>query len=207
MAKTVGYVRVSSKDQNLDRQLLEMKSLGIEDKHIYQDKQSGKDFDRLGYQYMKRTLEPGDTLVIKSLDRLGRNQSGIKEEWQWFRDTKINVRVLDMPALNIEYTSKEMEGLYSMISNIVFEVMSWKAEEERKSIKQRQSEGIAAAKGKGKHLGRPNAVQPQNFLEVYLKWRLAKEITAVQAMHLLNLKKSTFYNLVKHHEAKNGSLA
>ena len=98
MAKIVAYVRVSSKDQNLDRQLDELKKLGIEEKYIYQDKQSGKDFERIGYQYMKKSLEKGDTLVIKELDRIGRNQEELKKEWQYFRDNEINVRVLDLTS-------------------------------------------------------------------------------------------------------------
>lgn len=154
--KTVVYIRVSTKDQNLQRQLYEMKKLGIEDKYIYEDKASGKDMDRIGYQYMKKSLQRGDTLVIKSLDRLGRNQNDIKTEWQYFKDNKINVRVLDMPALNINYSKgRAIEGLHSMISNIVFEVISWQAEEERTRIKQRQAECIESAKKQGKHLGRP----------------------------------------------------
>ena len=103
MSKTVGYIRVSSKDQCLERQIAVLQALGIEEKYIYQDKQSGKDFDRTGYQYMKKCLEPGDTLVIKELDRIGRNQEELKREWQYFRDNEINVRVLDLPALNINY--------------------------------------------------------------------------------------------------------
>ena len=103
MSKTVAYIRVSSKEQNLDRQIEELKHLGISEKYIYQDKQSGKDFECIGYQYMKKSLEKGDTLVIKELDRIGRNQIELKKEWEYFKDNEINVRVLDMPALNIDY--------------------------------------------------------------------------------------------------------
>ena len=124
MSKTVAYIRVSTKEQHLDRQLEEVKALGIEDKYIYEDKQSGKDFDRVGYQYMKKSLEPGDTVVIKELDRLGRNQQELKQEWEYFRNNEINVRVLDMPALNINYEDETIKPIARMISNIIFEVMS-----------------------------------------------------------------------------------
>ena len=120
MSKTVAYVRVSTKEQNLDRQLEELYKLGIEEKYIYQDKQSGKNFDRIGYQYMKKSLEKGDTLVIKELDRLGRNQEELKREWQYFRDNEINVRVLDMPALNINYEDENIKPIAKMINNIIF---------------------------------------------------------------------------------------
>ena len=138
MAKIVAYVRVSSKDQNLDRQLDELKKLGIEEKYIYQDKQSGKDFERIGYQYMKKSLEKGDTLIIKELDRIGRNQEELKKEWQYFRDNEINVRVLDLPALNIDYNDENIKPLVKMINNIIFEIMSWKAENERQKLEGRK---------------------------------------------------------------------
>lgn len=140
MSKTVAYIRVSSKDQNLDRQLEVLKELGIEEKYIYQDKQSGKDFERIGYQYMKKSLEKGDTLVIKELDRIGRNQEELKKEWEYFRNNDINVRVLDLPALNINYDDENIKPLTKMINNLIFEIMSWKAEDERTRIRQRQKE-------------------------------------------------------------------
>jgi DNA invertase Pin-like site-specific DNA recombinase len=206
MSKTVAYIRVSSKDQNLDRQQAEMKELGIEDKYIYEDKASGKDMDRLGYQYMKRALESGDTLVIKSLDRLGRNQEQIKQEWEWFKNNEINVRVLDMPALNIDYSNKDMQGMFKMISNIVFEVMSFMAEDERNKIKQRQAEGIAVAKAQGKHLGRPqfnlnslSKEQRKTLENEYQNWK-DKKITGVQFADMLGLKKNTFYKIMKEYE-------
>ena len=198
--KTVGYVRVSSKEQNLDRQVEEMKKIGIEEKYIYEDKQSGKDFERLGYKYMIRALECGDTLVIKSLDRLGRNQNGIKKEWQYFKDNGINVRVLDMPALNIDYSNEQHSGIFKMITNIVFELLSWTAENERDTIRQRQSEGIAVAKAKGKKFGRPKVEIEQGFNEVYEKWQ-NEEITAVKAMGILNMKRNTFYRRVQEFES------
>lgn len=146
MAKIVAYIRVSSKDQNLDRQLEELKKIGIDEKYIYQDKQSGKDFERIGYQYMKKCLERGDTLVIKELDRIGRNQEELKKEWQYFRDNEINVRVLDLPALNINYNDENLKPLVKMINNIIFEVMSWKAQNERETIRKRQAERNCSCK-------------------------------------------------------------
>ena len=205
--KTVAYVRVSSKEQNLQRQLDEMATLGIEEKYIYEDKASGKDMNRIGYQYMKKGLESGDTLVIKSLDRLGRNQNDIKAEWQYFKDNKINVRVLDMKTLNIDYSS-QTEGIQQMISNIVFEVISWQAEEERMKIKSRQREGIISAKARGKHLGRPqlNLATISNrqieTLESNYQAYKDKVITGVAFAEMLGLKKNSFYKIIKEFESK-----
>lgn len=206
MTKTISYIRVSSREQNLARQYDEMKTLGIEDKYIYEDKASGKDLERIGYQYMKRALEKGDTLVIKSLDRLGRNQEQIKQEWQFFRDNEINVRVLDMPALNIDYSKKEIKDIFKMISNIVFEVMSFMAEDERKRIKQRQKEGIESAKKAGKHLGRPqlnlqtlSKKQLDTLNSNYHKWK-TRQLTGTEFMNLLELKRNSFYKIVKEYE-------
>lgn len=196
MAKTVAYVRVSTKEQNLDRQLEELYKLGIEDKYIYQDKQSGKDFDRIGYQYMKKSLEKGDTLVIKELDRLGRNQEELKNEWQYFRDNQINVRVLEMPALNIDYTDKNIQPMLSMINNIIFEIMSWKAQNERETIRKRQAEGIRIAKENNVKFGRPKIDVPDNFFEVCKSWKQG-EITATKAIELTGMKRTNFYKQVK----------
>lgn len=196
MPKTVAYIRVSSKDQNLDRQLEELNKLGIEEKYIYQDKQSGKDFDRIGYQYMKKSLEKGDTLVIKELDRIGRNQEELKKEWQYFKDNEINVRVLDLPALNINYDDENIKPLAKMISNIIFEIMSWKAQNERETIRKRQAEGIKIAKAKKIKFGRPCVKMPDNFMEIYTMWKNG-EITATKGMELSGLKKNKFYDFIK----------
>lgn len=199
MSKTVAYIRVSSKDQNLDRQLEELNKLGIEEKYIYQDKQSGKDFDRIGYQYMKKSLEKGDTLVIKELDRIGRNQEELKKEWQYFKNNEINVRVLDLPALNINYDDENIKPLAKMISNIIFEIMSWKAQNERETIRKRQAEGIKIAKAKKIKFGRPCVKIPDNFKEIYIKWKKG-EITAIKGMELTGLKKNKFYDFIKLYE-------
>ncbi|MBR0427417.1 MAG: recombinase family protein [Clostridia bacterium] len=196
MTKTVAYIRVSSKDQNLDRQLAVLNALGIEEKYIYQDKQSGKDFERVGYMYMKKSLEPGDTLVIKELDRLGRNQMELKKEWEYFRDNEINVRVLDMPALNINYDDENIKPLVKMINNIIFEIMSWKAENERETIKKRQAEGIATAKANNVKFGRPKTKIPDNFIGICTRWRNG-EITATDAIILTGMKRTNFYKQVK----------
>ena len=196
MSKTVAYVRVSTKEQNLDRQLEELYKLGIEEKYIYQDKQSGKNFDRIGYQYMKKSLEKGDTLVIKELDRLGRNQEELKKEWQYFRDNEINVRVLDMPALNINYEDENIKPIAKMINNIIFEIMSWKAQNERETIRRRQAEGIKVAKENNVKFGRPIIDVPDNFERVCKEWK-AGNITATKAMELTGLKRTTFYKQVK----------
>lgn len=199
MSKTVAYVRVSTKEQNLDRQLEELYELGIEEKYIYQDKESGKDFDRIGYQYMKKSLEKGDTVVIKELDRLGRNQEELKREWEYFRNNEINVRVLDMPALNINYDDENIKPLAKMINNIIFEIMSWKAQNERETIRRRQSEGIKVAKANNVQFGRPNVKVPDNFKIVYNEWKKGM-ITATKAMELTGLKRTTFYKTVKIYE-------
>ena len=199
MAKTVAYIRVSTKDQNLDRQLAVLKELGIDDKYIYQDKESGKDFERVGYKYMKKSLEPGDTLVIKELDRIGRNQDELKREWQYFRDNEINVRVLDLPALNINYDDENIKPLVKMINNIIFEIMCWKAQNERDTIRKRQAEGIASAKANKVKFGRPKTQLPDNFREIYYQWKNG-EITATKAIELTGLKRTNFYKIVKDYE-------
>lgn len=196
MSKVVAYMRVSTKEQNLDRQFEEFKKLGIEEKYIYEDKQSGKDFERIGYQYMKKSLEAGDTIVIKELDRIGRNQQELKREWEYFKENEINVRVLDMPALNIDYNDDNLKPMLKMINNIIFEIMCWKAENERETTRKRQAEGIAIAKSKNVKFGRPKKEIPSNFEEVVKQWQNG-EITATKAMKLTELKRTNFYKLVK----------
>lgn len=196
MSKTVAYVRVSTKEQNLDRQLEELKKIGIEEKYIYQDKQSGKDFERIGYKYMKKTLEKGDTLVIKELDRIGRSQLELKKEWEYFKENEINVRVLDMPALNIDYNDENLKPMIKMINNIIFEIMCWKAQNERETIRKRQAEGIASAKSRNVKFGRPRIQIPNNFIEVCDMWK-SGEITATKAIEMTGMKRTNFYKQVK----------
>lgn len=193
------YARVSSKEQNLDRQLDAFKKLGANDRDIITDKQSGKNLNRPGYNALKYTLlRSGDTLVILSLDRLSRNKEDIKDELEYFRSKKIRLKILDLPTTTIEIPEGQ-DWIIDMVNNILIEVYSSIAEQERLTTKKRQQEGIEAAKARGKHLGRPKTKYPDNWNEIYNKWK-ANEITAVKAISLMNLKKSTFYNLIKKYE-------
>ncbi|WP_309559717.1 recombinase family protein [Clostridium tagluense] len=196
--KTVAYLRVSSKDQNLDRQLDEIKKLGIEDKFIYTDKQSGKDFDRIGYKYMKKGLEKGDLLIIKSLDRFGRSYEDIMKQWNDITKTiGADIKVLDMELLD---TTKHKDILGTFISDLVLQVLSFVAHQERENIKQRQKEGIAIAKNKGIKFGRPKLeVNSENFKSIYKQWKDGK-IKGVEATHMMNMTKATFYRRVKEYE-------
>jgi DNA invertase Pin-like site-specific DNA recombinase len=198
--KTVAYLRVSSKDQNLDRQLDEIKKLGIEDKYVYTDKQSGKDFDRIGYQYMKKGLEKGDLLIIKSLDRFGRSYEDIMKEWNDItRAIGADIKVLDMELLD---TTKHKDILGTFISDLVLQVLSFVAHQERENIKQRQKEGIAIAKNKGIKFGRPKLeVNIENFESIHKQWKDGK-IKGVEAMQMLNMTKATFYRRVKEYEGR-----
>lgn len=192
--KQFGYVRVSSKDQNEARQLEALRALGIDDRDIFMDKQSGKDFDRTQYQTMKHTLREGDTLYIHSLDRFGRNKDQIIEEWTDItKNIKANIVVLDMPLLD---TRKYQDSLGSFVTDLVLQILSWVAQEERTKIKTRQAEGIAAAKAAGKQFGRPKSDISPEFVEAYNAWK-ANEITAVEAMKRSNSSKTTFYRKVK----------
>lgn len=194
--KTYGYVRVSSKEQHLDRQLQALTEYGIDERDIIQDKQSGKDFNRNGYMTLKNSLlRPGDTLVIKELDRLGRNMDMIKSEWRELQEKEIDIIVLDTPILNTKNKSNLEKKL---ISNIVFELLAYMAEKERIKTRNRQAEGIAIAKTKGVYKGRKR-ITNDNFETVYKDWKQNK-ITAVKAMELLGMKKNTFYRRVKEYE-------
>ena len=168
---------------------------GAADRDIITDKESGKNLDRKGYQALKNAmLRCGDTLVIKSLDRLSRSKVDIKNELQYFKDNGIRLKVLDLPTTLMEYPDGQ-EWVFDMVNNILIEVLGAIAEQERVTIHQRQAEGIAAAKAKGKHLGRPKAVKPDNWNEVIFQWKNGS-ITAKRAMELTGIKRSTFYQLV-----------
>lgn len=196
-SKTFGYCRVSSSDQKEDRQLEAMLELGINERDIFVDKCSGKNFDRPQYQALKVQLREGDVLVIKSIDRLGRNYKQICEEWREItREIKANIKVLDMPVLDTTRT----EGLIGeVISDIVLQLLSYVAEQERAFIKQRQAEGIKLAKEKGKRLGKPPIEYPENWNNVYKVWK-SGAITAREAMKQLNLKPTSFYKLAKKYD-------
>lgn len=193
--RTYYYARVSSKEQNLDRQIDAFIALGASERDIVTDKESGKNLERKGYQALKNAmLRRGDTLVIKSLDRLSRSKADIKNELQYFKDNGIRLKVLDLPTTLMEYPEGQ-EWVFDMVNNILIEVLGAIAEQERVTIRQRQAEGIAAAKAKGKHLGRPRTTKPDNWNEVIKQWRDGA-ITAKKAMELTGLKRSTFYQFV-----------
>ena len=195
-----GYARVSSQEQNLDRQLEKLKQY-VEPEFILTDKASGKNLERPSYQALKGALglRAGDTLVITSLDRLSRNKDDTKQELKWFKDNGIRLKILDLPTSLIEVPSGQ-EWIIDMINNILIEVLSAMAEQERLTIRKRQREGIDAAKAKGKHLGRPKLVMTDNFPEIYKNWK-SGEITAKEAMKKLQLPSTSFYRLVRAYES------
>lgn len=194
--KVMGYARVSSTEQNLDRQIMALSEY-VPENCIVIDKASGKDLERPGYQALKGLfgLRAGDTLYIMSLDRLSRNKEDIKGELQWFRDHNIRLKVLDLPTTMVEVPTGQ-EWIMEMVTNILIEVLASIAEQERIAIKKRQREGIDAAKKKGKYMGRPKVGIPDNWDDVIRKWKQG-EITAKEAMKLTGLKRSSFYKLVK----------
>ena len=190
--KNFYYARVSSRDQNLDRQIEAFKKLGADEREIICDKESGKDFNRSGYQALKTTmLRSGDTLIVKSLDRLSRNKTDIKTELQYFKDNNIRLKVIDLPTTMMDFPEGQ-EWVFDMVNNILIEVLGAIAEQERLTIHKRQREGIEAAKAKGKHLGRPKAVKPDNWDEVIAEWKCGN-ITARRAYETLGVSKSLFY--------------
>lgn len=193
-SKTFGYARVSSKEQNVERQLVAFKEYGIEERDIYIDKQSGKDFNREQYNTLKHILRENDLLVIKSIDRLGRNYEMIVNEWKDItKNIKVDIVVIDMPLLD---TRKNKDLLGTFISDLVLQILGYVAEQERTFIKQRQKEGISVAKNNGVKFGRPKIEKPLIFDDVVLKWK-NNEIKTKEAMELLGLKPNTFYNMLK----------
>ncbi len=193
--RTYYYARVSSKEQNLDRQIEAFKALGADERDIITDKESGKDLNRTGYTALKNAmLRKGDTLIVKSLDRLSRNKTDIKNELQFFKDNGIRLKVIDLPTTMMDLPQGQ-EWVFEMVNNILIEVLGTIAEQERKTIKARQSEGIAAPKKNGKKLGRPALTYPDNWKKVYADWKDGK-ITAKVAMELTDTKRTSFYKLV-----------
>lgn len=191
-----GYARVSSTEQNLDRQILALQEY-VKPEKIVTDKQSGKSLDRPGYAALKGLfgLRPGDVLYIVSLDRLSRNKEDIKNEISWFKEHKVRLMILDLPSSMVQVPENQ-EWIIDMIQNILIEVLSSMAEQERLMIRKRQREGIEAAKKKGKHLGRPYLKVPDNFNEVYTQWK-AGAITARAAQRKLGMSSTSFYRLAK----------
>ena len=189
MSSCYGYIRVSSRDQNEDRQLIAMQELSIPPTHVYIDKQSGKDFNRPKYKRLLRKLRRDDLLYIKSIDRLGRNYGEILEQWRILTKEKgIDIVVLDMPLLDTR-RGKDLMGTF--LSDIVLQVLSFVAENERTNIRQRQAEGIAAAKAKGVRFGRPPRPLPREFHNAYQEWRTGN-ITCTEAARRCNMPLSTF---------------
>jgi DNA invertase Pin-like site-specific DNA recombinase len=199
LIRKFGYVRVSSKDQHEGRQLTSMKNLEIDDRDIFIDKQSGSDFKREQYQLLKRILRQGDILYIHSLDRFGRNKEEILNEWNDItKNIQADIVVLDMPLLD---TTQYKDSLGTFIADLVLQILSWMAEEERTRIRKRQREGIHNALQRGVSFGRPRIQISNEFKQIYTKWKRG-ELTAVKAMEEAGVKKTTFYKLVKDLEAK-----
>ena len=190
-----GYVRVSTKEQNIDRQMSALSLENIPIKQIFIDKASGKDFDRVEYQRLLTILEADDELVIKSIDRMGRNYDDILEQWQLLTKTKkVHITVLDFPLLNTKNTSDTITG--KLISDLVIQVLSYVSQMEREQIKQRQMEGIREAQKRGKRFGRPQIKIPEEFTEISDLYR-RKMLTIREGAELLGVSKSTFHNWIK----------
>jgi DNA invertase Pin-like site-specific DNA recombinase len=202
--RVYGYARVSDKEQNLDRQINALNEYGIPLRNIYQDKASGKDFNRKAYltlvgsEQTDPTLREGDLMVILSIDRLGRNYTDIMNQWRYITQTlKADIKVLDMPLLDTSNKDTTLDNRF--IADLVLQILSYVAEKERVNIKSRQKQGIQSAKDKGKHLGRPSADYPNRWQEIYTQWK-SEKITAIKAMQELELKRTTFYKLVAQYE-------
>ncbi len=186
-----GYVRISDPSQKIDRQIDFMKKLGIPEPNIFIDRQSGKNFTRPAYKKMCRKLKAGDTLYVKELDRLGRNKDEIKEELSKFRNKKVKVRITNIPTTMVDFG--EQDWILDMVNNIMVEVLSAIAEQERITNHQRQAEGIAAARARGVHLGRPYLVLPDNFEEIYHQWK-AGNLKRREVLDILQITKEKLYS-------------
>ena len=190
-----GYARVSSKDQNQGRQTEALRDAGVGDESIFIDKLSGKDFERTEYLRLKAKLNKGDVIVIKSIDRLGRNYNEIISEWKTItKDLEAHIKVIDLPLLDTTQSGKDLTGTF--IADIVLQILSYVAELLWDNIHQRQAEGIALAKAQGKHLGRPRIKRPDGFAEVYEQWN-SKNIDLDSALEKLNLKRTTFFQFAR----------
>lgn len=201
MSKKYGYIRVSAKDQNEERQLIAMKELDVNLDRIFMDKQSGKDFQRPQYKKMVRELRKNDLLYIKSIDRLGRNYSEILEQWRILtKERGIDIVVLEMPLLDTR-RGKDLMGTF--LSDIVLQVLSFVAENERSNIKQRQAEGIAAAKARGVQFGRPKIEIPDNFMQLVSQWE-NKKIRLSYVLEVCQISKATFYRRLNQCRQNNG---
>ena len=197
MGNVYGYVRVSSRDQNEDRQVITMREMQVPEENIFIDKQSGKDFNRPQYKRMLRRVKPDDLIYIKSIDRLGRNYAEILDQWKVItKDKRVDLYVMDMPLLD---TRREKNLLGTFISDLVLALLSYVAENERTNIRQRQAEGIAAAKARGVHFGRRPNPLPENFYEVYQQWKM-KRIPVSEAAKQCGMPQTTFFDRAKAYE-------
>lgn len=193
--QSYGYIRVSSREQHEDRQRIAMREAGVPEKNIFLDKQSGKDFERKGYQRMVKKLKPGDTLFVKSIDRLGRNYDEILKQWRAItQEKRAAIVVLDMPLLD---TRQDHDLMGTLIADIVLQILSYVAETERAFIRQRQAEGIAAAKERGVHFGRTALEPPPEYAEIYASWS-AGERSARSAARSLGISHQTFLKWASH---------
>lgn len=195
MSSTVyGYVRVSTQCQNEDRQMIAMEEMDVPEENVYVDKQSGKDFNRPQYKRLMRQIKEGDVIYIKSIDRLGRNYDEILEQWRVITKVKkVDFVVIDMPILD---TRRDKNLIGTLVSDIFLQVLSFVAENERTTIRQRQAEGIAAAKARGVRFGRAPEPLPDNFHDIYQRWK-RKELTIEQAAEQCGMAKSTFFDKAK----------
>ena len=185
-----GYIRVSTREQNEDRQLIALREMAVPEANLFIDKQSGKDFDRPQYQRLVRRLCPGDLLCVQSIDRLGRNYEEVREQWRGLtKEKRVDIRGLDMPLLD---TRQGKDLMDTFIADLVLQILSFVAQSERESIKKRQAEGIAAAKARGVKFGRPPLPLPENFRDVHRDWR-AKKVTLRQAAERCAMPEGTFY--------------
>ncbi|MFE6170189.1 recombinase family protein [Viridibacillus arvi] len=202
-SKTFAYVRISSKEQNIDRQIDAMHSLGIDDRDIFIDKQSGKDTDRPQYQLLKAVVREGDTVLFDSITRLSRNMDDIKKEYSEFSARGINLQFLKEPMLDTSNDTSDV--MRQAINDIILTILGAFAQKEREEIRQRQKEGIEAARRRGKHLGRPKVRLTEElvkqFNQLYPRWKNG-ELTAVALMKEMGLKRNTFYNKVKLYEQR-----
>lgn len=185
-----GYARVSTKEQCEERQMIALRAFPVPEKNIYMDKLSGKDFNRPRYQSLMKKLKPGDLLTVKSIDRLGRNYEEILEQWRIItKEKRVNIVVLDMPLLDTRQTGRDLTGMF--VADLVLQILSYVAQTERENIRQRQKEGIAAAKMRGVQFGRPRKEMPENFEKIKEEWE-NKRITARKAAKQLHIAPDTF---------------
>lgn len=201
MEKIYGYVRVSSTDQNEDRQLIALSEAGVADENIFKDKQSGKDFERPQYKRMIKKLKSGDLLYILSIDRLGRNYEEIQRQWRVLtKDIGVDICVIDIPLLDTR-NGKDLMGTF--IADLVLQILSFVAQSERENIKKRQAEGIAAAKAKGVKFGRPEIDVPDDFGEIIKQWE-QKRLPFSEVLKMCNMSKATFYRRLREYRLLHG---